>query len=377
MICRLCHQEGSKEFFVNDNCPIDISTFTNQTKKITVYQCPHCDFIFLNEPMSDTYYDDYAMDVNFSQSQKDLQAFEFNTISNVTHIDGYCDIGCGEGSFLDICKRNGKKTFGIEPSLKYADRLAELQHESLIEYFDNDTAAILDTHIDLNIDTVWAFTAREVLEHVFDLHKFVNNLKSLCLHKDNVVAIEVPNIRKTIEYCRFYDFFPDHVNYFTEDTLKTLFAMYGFETLYINTVFNGEYIFGVFRLLLDVETAPVYQESLIFNLPNSIKKINSFILKSETPVIWYGVGAKGLTLLANINCDELYIIDDDPRKHGKKVYNTNKKVMNFEDLKINIPSKQGNVIISALCYEDVIRQKITKDFPDMKIYTIETLPSIL
>jgi hypothetical protein len=54
-------------------------------------------------------------------------------------------------------------------------------------------------------------------------------------------------MEKTFENSRFYDFFPDHVNYFTEYSLKNAVTRNGFTVLDFFYGMNKEYINVIVR----------------------------------------------------------------------------------------------------------------------------------
>lgn len=54
-------------------------------------------------------------------------------------------------------------------------------------------------------------------------------------------------MEKTFENNRFYDFFPDHVNYFTENTLKNAVTRNGFTVLDFFYGMDKEYINVIVR----------------------------------------------------------------------------------------------------------------------------------
>ncbi|WP_163540404.1 methyltransferase domain-containing protein, partial [Klebsiella pneumoniae] len=61
------------------------------------------------------------------------------------------------------------------------------------------------------------FVTRQVLEHVPDINDFLIGIRRN-LKPGAYGLIEVPSLEKALEDRRFYDFFPDHLNYFSLET---------------------------------------------------------------------------------------------------------------------------------------------------------------
>jgi SAM-dependent methyltransferase len=78
------------------------------------------------------------------------------------------DIGCGSGSFLDLAKSSGCKTFGIEYS-----------NDSLSIVRKNGHLA--DTNIESFDETFDVITAFDLIEHLYQVPEFMNT----CLHRLN------------------------------------------------------------------------------------------------------------------------------------------------------------------------------------------------
>jgi putative ubiquitin-RnfH superfamily antitoxin RatB of RatAB toxin-antitoxin module len=92
----------------------------------------------------------------------------------------------------------------------------------------------------------WAFAqcpdfGREVFEHVPDPNDFLAGVRA-SLTDDGVGLVEVPSLEQALEHHRFYDFFPDHVNYWSVATLGRALERNGFLVLEVTRGMNGEYL---------------------------------------------------------------------------------------------------------------------------------------
>tara|TARA_Y100000022_G_C13246865_1_gene375218 strand:- start:597 stop:1832 length:1236 start_codon:yes stop_codon:yes gene_type:complete len=115
-----------------------------------------------------------------------------------------CDIGCNDGTLLDIFKEHGALTCGIEPTGAASE--AKTKHDNIIQdYFNYDTAKnIVDK---VGYPDVITFT--NVFAHIEDLKLALSSLKSML--KDNtLVIIENHYLGTVIKTNQFDTFYHEH-----------------------------------------------------------------------------------------------------------------------------------------------------------------------
>ncbi len=144
-------------------------------------------------------------------------------IENTTGIKAgnILDVGCGTGAFLHTMKNANWNITGLEPDVTAREKALELYglHLEKTEEFFSLPAQTFD-----------AITLWHVLEHVHDLHEYIEQLKKL-LKPGGKLFIAVPNY--TSYDAQFYKEFwaaydvPRHLYHFSPQSMKTLLNPHG------------------------------------------------------------------------------------------------------------------------------------------------------
>jgi SAM-dependent methyltransferase len=114
------------------------------------------------------------------------------------------DIGCNDGSLLDIFSRKGAKTIGVEPTGAHLDASGR-EHLIFNDYFSLMTAQeILKIHPHLDVIT---FT--NVFAHIEDLPSLLEALRSL-MSDDTILVIENHYLGAVLERHQFDTFYHEH-----------------------------------------------------------------------------------------------------------------------------------------------------------------------
>lgn len=228
------------------NCPLcsgvtfnnvmDCVDYTVSKKTFSIVECDACKFQFTN-PIPDEneigkYYEseDY---VSHSNTKKGLIHQLYQTIRNKTLKDKLdlvkrhskartiLDIGTGTGEFLNVCKKAGLETKGIEPS-------ENARTAAIINYrLDIETEEYLLNIPDESKDAV---TMWHVLEHVYHLNNRIETIKRI-LKRDGTLFVAVPN-RSSFdaeiyqERWAAYDL-PRHLYHFTPNDIENLCNKHG------------------------------------------------------------------------------------------------------------------------------------------------------
>lgn len=163
--------------------------------------------------------------------------------NNLKRTSRWLDIGSGAGIFLNAAKLLNKYSVGIEPS-KTAYSFSQRSGNVVInDYFDEYSSKKL-------IKAFGKFDAihfSEVLEHVPNPVTFLANVKEV-LNPNGYVVIVVPNEFNLLQrlanhFVRNKYWFispPDHLNYFTPNSLQQLLNRCGFEVLHKSSTFPIE-----------------------------------------------------------------------------------------------------------------------------------------
>lgn len=231
-------------------CPVcrnqDISLVLNTTdhflthEKFDIVKCNQCELVFTNPiPTKDhlgSYYESNEY-LSHKPDHKSLRNFVYQLIRNINIKRKYrlvtnyqtsgnlLEIGIGTGELLNHFNKNGWKTTGIEPNesaRKYAVnnyRLDVFEEMKLNKLRENSFDVIMLWH---------------VLEHVYDLHERMQQIKKLLKNK-GYIFIAVPNLnspdfRKYQEYWAGLDV-PRHLYHFTERSLTNLLNSYSLQII--------------------------------------------------------------------------------------------------------------------------------------------------
>jgi len=131
------------------------------------------------------------------------------------------DVGCGTGAFLHAMANAKWNITGLEPDSKAREKALELYGLQLEQ---------IEKFYSLPVQTFDAITMWHVLEHVHDLHDYINQLKKL-LKPGGKLFIAVPNYTSYDaaiykEFWAAYDV-PRHLYHFSPESMKKLLNTHG------------------------------------------------------------------------------------------------------------------------------------------------------
>jgi hypothetical protein len=188
-----------------------------------------------------------------------------------------------------------------------------------------------------------------VLEHVPAPNDFLRALRE-CLTPDGVGLVEVPSLEQALEHGRFYDFFPDHVNYFSAGTLARALESNGFLVCEISRGMNGEYLEAWVRA-----DAGRDLPALRSAVHSTVSGLHAFLASCRADgrrVAVWGSGAKGLTTMAVAGVEDVaYVIDADPYKVGRFTPVSHLPVVAPSHLAAD---PVDAIVVTALAYRDEI-----------------------
>jgi 2-polyprenyl-3-methyl-5-hydroxy-6-metoxy-1,4-benzoquinol methylase len=146
-------------------------------------------------------------------------------IANTVRRGNILDMGAGIGAFLDTMKKRGWQTQGIEPDTGARDQAKKLFNVDL-----SDTSFFEQ----LPLRSFDAITLWHVLEHVHQLHSYVERLKAL-LKRGGKIFIAVPNYNSLDSWIyksswAAYDV-PRHLYHFTPRSMQVLMEKHGLKII--------------------------------------------------------------------------------------------------------------------------------------------------
>lgn len=350
--CRVCREAGGfKKILHFHKAPRNVERLLDKGSlsrdmpvELNVYQCLVCGHVQLIDELEPEYYEEYLMSHSHAKKMRDYQKRQAAAFLDHFNLVGtkVFEAGCGDGQFSLLLKDMGCDVLANEPSLKA--RLACEQKGLNVAggYVGRGTFPEMRR-------SFAAVVSRQVLEHVPDPNDFMKGMWEL-LMPEGVALIEVPSLEQAIEHDRFFDFFPDHLSYFSSTILTQLFTRNGFEVIKISRTMDGEYNEAWIRR----------KEYADFtNLQDAVNNISEtfrvFLDRESTTgkrvAIW-GAGAKGLVTLASVDVKSIaYLIDKDPIKHGRF---TPASHLQIHPPEMILEDPPDTIVITALAYKDEI-----------------------
>lgn len=364
--CPICASKNATEVYFSENEQLARYGFEDIKEKIqnnsdlllNIYHCLDCHFQWNSDfdinkinYSSDKIIEAGHFSPSYLQHQKksahklnDLIAYELTTV---------VEIGAGAGIFLDKIKAKSK--IAIEPSKEAMLIPSGITIHN--EYFNPD---IHNTPADLVI-------MRQVLEHIPQPLSFMQKLAESFggLNKFHIY-IEVPNSMQTINHGRFYDYYYEHCNYFTPNSIFEMAKKLGMTLEYMGSQMNNEIISALL-------TSNHFEHDQIINsFKITEQNIKNFILNNKRKkIICWGASGNGTIILNRLlnNAKEVIsVVDSDINKQGKYIPGTGHKIISPEDA-INI--EPDVVLIFSQLHKVEIQMQCRKLFGHkVLVYTV-------
>jgi hypothetical protein len=161
-------------------------------------------------------------------------------------------------------------------------------------------------------------------------------------------------LEKAVELGRFYDFFPDHLNYFSALTLRHVLHRNGFEVIDVFPGMQGEYNIALVKKASTPDLLTLARAK-----DSTIRALDKFLIDQRSQgrrVAAWGAGGKGNTLLAVARAhDVAYVIDSDLGKHGRFTPVSHIPIVPPKTL---LSEPVDAIILTALAYRDEILRQL-------------------
>jgi hypothetical protein len=334
---RLCGICNSANALLIENFKLDLISDINLNNSLNLYYCDVCYYYYSDSNNNQNDYNQYYLNFNnYKQyvisNDKDEKCFQFlnQHLQSVDNTYKIIDYGCGNNELANKLKNK----------------------------YNVDT---YDIGMELPCEKYNCIVVSHVLEHIYDINKFINNLESILNIEDGMIYIEVPNAEyyhSLNDLCPLQEINIEHVNFFSKYALNKLMMNHNYycKTLiddYFNIKDNKYYVIrGLFvkkhnNLSFQTYLNDGNKQLISFDYDN-INKHNNLYL--------YGCGQFLFKILKFINNNNIInIVDDNPCFENKKINNI--EIINYDIFK-NKVNPNDNVVITTLISYEKIEDKI-------------------
>lgn len=231
------------------------------------------------------------------------------------------EVGCGDGHMLDLMVANGAATAtGFDPSIDGTETpFTKRQGVEIVpEYFRSD-------HADRPFD---AILCRHVLEHLDAPLAMLQDIRRAIGERDIPVYFEVPNADWMLETVSIWDVIYEHVGYWTEPAITTLFRRAGFVPTAVNAVYGGQFLMVEARpgapdpdyVGPDTESRLTSARAFGAAVTDIVESWRDRLSVLEGRAVIWGAGSKGITFANAVGAaggaSLAALVDVNARKHG-------------------------------------------------------------
>jgi len=354
--CRVCKQELFKEPSLQlkempksaQNFPKKSELDSEKGSDLDIYECASCGLIQLNsEPVF--YHKDVIRAVAYSPEMREFRLKQFKLFLQRYNLKGkkLLEVGCGKGEYLSLMKSCGAITYGIEHLQESVDVCVGEGLDVTKAYIDQEHYTNIDAPFD-------GFFILNFLEHIPDINTVLKGVLNN-LSEGAIGLIEVPNFDMIIKNNLFSEFIPDHLYYFTQETLRRTLELNGFEILESQTIWYDYIISTTVRRRKKIDISNFYKQQSRLE-----EELHSYLDENKKTVIW-GAGHQALAVIAltKIKDKVKYIVDSADFKQGFYSPSTHLEILSP---KILLKGDIDAVIVMAASYSDEIAAIIERDY---------------
>lgn len=251
------------------------------------------------------------------------------------------EVGCGRGEYLGLLREAGADASGIEhlPASVEACRAAGLPVSQ--GFIDDPDTRLAGAPFD-------GFAILNFLEHIPTAHLTLRGIAAN-LADGATGLVEVPNFDMILTAGLFAEFIPDHLFYFTRQTLTTLLESNGFEVLDCRPEWHDYVLSATVRKRCPLDLAPLAA------CQAGLKASFDAFLAPFAPgrvAIW-GAGHQALALVSLMELAPRirYVVDSAPFKQGRFTPATHLPIVAPERL---ADGEVDAVIVLAASYSDEV-----------------------
>jgi methionine biosynthesis protein metW len=329
--------------------------------EVSLCVCEDCGLVQLKNDAV-YYYRDVIRAGGYSTTMEALRKSQYKHFIEFASLEGkkIIEVGCGRGEFLGMLSDFPVEGYGTE----HKKDLVEIAKEAGLRV-DEDFPERED-HIFKN-GPFDAFMSFNFLEHQPNPRTYLKAIyNNLC--DEGYGLITVPSFEYIMEQNSFYEIIPDHIAYYSFESLTHLLNICGFEVLEKETV-NRDTISMIVkkRKLPDICGIISKKNDIATEVVETVKKY----AKAGKIAIW-GASHQGFTLCATTGIADYVdcIIDSAPFKQGKYAPASHIPIISPDEAR---KRKLEAIIIVAPGYTNEIANIIKTTFENgIDIYTLMT-----
>jgi hypothetical protein len=315
------------------------------TGRIELGACQTCGFI------SNIAFDEKKM--NYSPDCEETQGFSptFTTFHRKLasdliarfdlHNKTVLEIGCGKGEFISLlCAIGSNHGIGFDPAFVPSRTPAEGGDAVT---FHQELYSERSAHVDADF-----IACKMTLEHIPDTHVFVSTVRRAIGDKTPTVFFQVPDMSRVLKDVAFWDIYHEHCSYFTENSLRTLFTLCGFDVLETWRDYDDQY------LMITATPAPLGAAPRIDSVSKTeLKQVWTFAdqvarrtdfwrhtlqdaQRNHKKIVLWGSGSKAVSFLSSmgpIGSQSIeYVVDINPYRQSCFMPGTGQQIVGPEFL---------------------------------------------
>ncbi len=376
-ICPSCGHKGLQIFYEVQNVPVHSCLMLKTRDEARTFPCgdiklgfcESCGFItnVAFDPKTEAYAANYEDQQTFSptfQTYAEALARRLIDSHNLRDKD-IIEIGCSKGDFLILlCELGHNRGIGIDPAAvegrvqsEAADRIS-----FICDYYSEKYAHL---HADL-------ICCRHTLEHIHPTSEFMTVLRrGIGDRVDTKIFFDLPDAKRVLTECAFWDIYYEHCSYFTAGSLARLFRSTGFDVTYLDRDFADQWLVIEAVPASGKPTASYQIEETSETIARHIREFTDNVRDEkqrwrERLSLWretgrraavWGSGSKCVSFLTTMDAADLVdcVVDINPHRHGLFIPGAAKEVVAPDVLKTFQPD---DIVVMNPIYENEIREML-------------------
>lgn len=317
---------------------------------LALHQCSGCGTVQLtNAPVP--YWRDVIRAAGISPEMRAYRLAQFNRWLEEYGLKGrkVLEVGCGRGEYLTLLLEAEADAHGVE----HLEASVSACHSAGLPvtqgFIDGPKSLLADGPFD-------GFAILNFLEHIPCAHLTLRGIAAN-LSDGAIGLVEVPNFDMILSAGLFAEFIPDHLFYFTRQTLSSLLQANGFEVLGCRPEWHDYVLSVIVRKRRPLDIAPL--TACQTDLKASFDAFLSCFAPGRVAIWGAGHQALALISLMELSSRIRFVVDSAPFKQGRFTPATHLPIVAPEQL---TESEVDAVIVLAASYSDEVARIIRERY---------------